>query len=375
MNTSLSPMRATLLRLAPAVLVFVALACTPAAEEGVPQAGPATDDLLALLPSDAFLVGWMDVDALRESSAGSAFLEDESGSDEDYEDLRRFTEATGIEMEDIHQAGFAGFEDVSEDTDAVVVAAARVDYEPARMTELLAERPTLTHGDRTLYELDESMWNDDEVETVAGDRPEPTPDDPATGEEVEAEEEQEPPYLVMLDAGTLLFGNERGVRASLDTIDADAASLRDNAALIEIIESASEGSQAWIVVTRDAWADQMEDVPAEGMPVPRSAIEGIERMTLSLGVQDGFMLRVIGLAGTEEDATLLADAVRGGLSMAKMMIQEQQPEIFSILDQGITVGAEGRELRLQVQLTEPQIEALRQFAEEQMPAEPGSGGS
>lgn len=381
----------TLLRSAAILLATALLACAPAAEG---PAGPATDDLLALLPGDAFFVGWADMDALRESTSGTAFLDEESPmSDEDYGDMQRLAEATGIEIEDIHQGAFAALGGTGDADDAVVVAVAKVDYEPARMTETLAERPTLTYRDRTLYELDQSMWSEeeDEAPTEEGEAtgqeegPGQVTEDPGqvtegAGQEGEQpgqpaeEEEEEPPYLVMLDAGTLLLGNEPGVRAALDTIDGDAGSVRDDAQMVEIIQGASAGSQAWMVVTRDAWSDQLEQMPEQGMPVPRSAVEGIEQMTVSLGVAEGFMLRVTGLAGTEEDAGLLADSLRGVVSMGKMMIQ-QQPEIFAILDEGITVDSTGREIRLEARLTDAQVEALRQFAEERMPEEAGTSGS
>jgi len=371
---NISPPRQPLMRLAPIVLVAT-MACVPGAEQaGVSESGPATDDLLTLLPGEAVFVGWADVDALRESSSGAALLDEDSQSDEDYEDLRWLAEATGIEMEDIHRAAFAGLGDVADDAEAQVVAAAKVDYDPNRMTETLADRPTLSYRDRTLYELDESMWNDGEDEESGGDHEGEDPagehEQDAAGEE-EDPGEQEPPYLVMLDADTLLLGNERGVKASLDTIDDEATSLRDNAPMVENIESASEGSQAWLVVMRDAWREQLGDMPEQGM-VSRSAIEGIELMTVSLGVEEGFMLRIAGMAATEEDAGLLADSLRGVVSMGKMMIQ-QEPEIFAILDEGITVSADGRELRLEARLTDAQLEALQQYAEEQMPAAEGAG--
>lgn len=375
--------RSKLPRSALVALAAFILACAPGAEEGIPDAGPATDDLLALLPADSVVVGWMDLDAVRESSSGAALFDQDPAppGQDGHEELQRLAEATGIEMQDIHSGAFAVPGGTLQEDEPVAVAIAKVDYEPARMTETLATRPTLSYRDRTLYELDESMWNDRDEQGASEEPAGQETGEAAGGQEAagdeqatEEEEDDDPPYLVMLDAGTLVLGNERGVRAALDTIAGEADSLRDNADMIEVIDGAAVASQAWLVVSREAWSQQLEDLPEGRMPVARSAIEGLERMTVSLGVDDGFMLRLTAVAGSEDDAGDLADALRGVVAMGKMMIQ-QEPELFAILDEGIDVGAEGREIRLEARLTDAQVEVLRQYAEERMPARQGSSGS
>ena len=98
--------------------------------------------------------------------------------------------------------------------------------------------------------------------------------------------------------------------------------------------------------------------------VPTNAVESIEVMTMSMRLGDGMTLRLAGVAASAEDAGLLAETLNGWVALGKIMLQQNQPEMFSILDRGITVGQDDRTVHIEARLTAADIEALRLMAEE-----------
>ena len=102
-------------------------------------------------------------------------------------------------------------------------------------------------------------------------------------------------------------------------------------------------------------------MPAQGLPT--AAIEDIQSLTFSMTMTDALSLRLTGVAGSAENAKLLSDSLLGLMSMGKMMLQQQQPGVFDILDRGITISSEDVEIQLEASLSGEDIQALRELAE------------
>ena len=85
---------------------------------------------------------------------------------------------------------------------------------------------------------------------------------------------------------------------------------------------------------------------------------------MSMRMGDGVTLRLAGVATTAEDAGLLADTLNGWTAMGKIMLQQSQPEMFDILDRGITVGRDDRTVHIEADLSAADIEALRSVMED-----------
>ena len=51
-------------------------------------------------------------------------------------------------------------------------------------------------------------------------------------------------------------------------------------------------------------------------------------------------------------------------AMGKMMLQQSQPELFGILDRGITIGQDDRTVHIEANLSAADIAVLRLMAEE-----------
>ena len=65
----------------------------------------------------------------------------------------------------------------------------------------------------------------------------------------------------------------------------------------------------------------------------------------------------------------------GILAMGRMMLQQQEPELFAIIDRGLSVGQDDRTVHIEATLTDADIEILQRMAEEQMPGSVVGSGS
>ena len=200
------------------------LACTPTTDQGDT---PGTRDLLDRLPQSSSVIGWIDFDAVRNSPVSASFLEDEDFMEnEDYEELQKIAEETGIDaIQDVHKIAIGVFSGADDDEGAIV---ANITYDEARLTSALSGRETTSYGGHTLYILDDDMFEEGEEEEGEHEEGEEAEHDEGTEPE-EDEEDEDPAYLVILDAETLLFGSEAGVHAALDVEAGDQPSVRANA--------------------------------------------------------------------------------------------------------------------------------------------------
>lgn len=351
--------------MAVAILILSACATAPSGEE--PQGEV---DLFAYLPGPASVVGWVDFDALRGSTLAMSYLEDEELIGEADEDLQEFIAKTGIDPRtDFKKIAMVAFDGKDGETEGVVVGS--VNFDRDRLMTSLADSPTLSYRDQTLYELELDAWestgDEDEGEETEGEEG----GEESEGEHgeiwVEGAEKAQPGYLVIIDDQTLMIGSETGVKFALDTAAGERPKVRDDSTMNEMIMSLPYDDQIWIVAADEAWAERLAEMPEEGaspVPIPLAAIEGIEVITLAMHMSDAMRLRLSGIAATEEDATMISQSMLGLLAMGKMMIQQAQPELFKIIDSGLLIDSDDRVINIEANLSAVDIAILRKLAEE-----------
>lgn len=100
--------------------------------------------------------------------------------------------------------------------------------------------------------------------------------------------------------------------------------------------------------------------------MPQIPVDRINAIIASARLTDGLGLRLRGRTGEEADAKLLGDSLNGMLAFGKMMLQSRSPEIFEILDRGVTAGSSGRDVTIRANLSMADLETLTEYAKSQV---------
>ncbi len=362
------------MRLSPALALALTVALVLSACATEPRVSePQGDvDLFAYLPGPASVVGWVDFDALRGSTLAMTYLQDEELIGEADEELQEFINKTGIDPRtDLKQIAMVAFDNEDGETEGVVVGA--VNFDRDRLLTALADSPTTSYRDHTIYELEPEEWEGMESEGEHGEEGEAEHGEEGDSEYgevwVEAEKEPQPGYLVIINDQTLMMGSETGVRFALDTAAGERPKVRDDSTTNDVIMGLPADDQIWLVADDEAWADELAEMPEEGaspVPIPLAAIEGVEVVTFAMHMSDAMRLRMSGIAATEEDATMISQSMLGLLAMGKMMIQQAQPDLFNIVDRGLLIDSDNRAINIEANLSAEDIATLRELAEEKV---------
>jgi len=364
----LAPRQSLLLALF-ACSVLLLSACSTAPEGAAPEGDV---DLFAYLPGPASVVGWVDFEALRDSTLAMSYLQDEELIGDADDDLQEFIAKTGVDPRtDIKQLAMVAFDGEDGETEGVVVGS--VNFDRDRLMTSLADSPTISHRDHTLYLLEQDDW-DTSGEEMEGEEAEGEHDSEEGEEEhgemgTEGAEETQPGYLVIINDQTLMIGSEIGVKFALDTAAGERPTARDDSTINEMIISLPVDDQIWVIAADEAWAEELAEMPEEGaspVPIPLAAIEGVEVVTFAMHMSDSMRLRLSGIAATEEDAAMISQSMLGLLAMGKMMIQQAQPELFNIIDRGLLIDSDHRVINIEANLSAEDIALLRELAEERV---------
>lgn len=374
MRNLISRIRNSAMRLSPALALALTVALVLSACATEPRVSePQGDvDLFAYLPGPASVVGWVDFDALRGSTLAMTYLQDEELIGEADEELQEFINKTGIDPRtDLKQIAMVAFDNEDGETEGVVVGT--VNFDRDRLLTALADSPTTSYRDHTIYELEPEEWEGMESEGEHGEEGEAEHGEEGDSEYgevwVEAEKEPQPGYLVIINDQTLMMGSETGVRFALDTAAGERPKVRDDSTTNDVIMGLPADDQIWLVADDEAWADELAEMPEEGaspVPIPLAAIEGVEVVTFAMHMSDAMRLRMSGIAATEEDATMISQSMLGLLAMGKMMIQQAQPDLFNIVDRGLLIDSDNRAINIEANLSAEDIATLRELAEEKV---------
>jgi len=337
------------------------LACTASVEtEGVTaQSVPLTDRL----PAGAAAIAFIDYRDIIDTMPPEDWTEYEEMFEdaEDYRSFERFAEVIGIDLrEDLGQLALAALPgDAGEEGEAVILVAATFDR--SRLESTLSGVETVSYEGQTLYPLREAWAAIEEAsgQPQAGEDPdEPSLDD-------------QPGFLAILDGGTVALGGEMALKAAIDVGAGRAEGLSSDPLMSELVAGIPADSQGWFVARRESWQDQMSGLGESGGMVPADALSSIETVTMSMRFAEGMRLSLAGITGTADDARLLAESLSGLIGLGKMMMQQEEPELFQILDRGIRVSSEERTILIEANLTRADLDALRRLGEERAGSQPG----
>jgi len=314
-------------------------------------------DLVAMLPSTATTIGFVDFAAIRETSAYE-FLRQNAGFG-DPDALERIIKETGIDpLTDLHRIAFISSDGFGtwDDKGAFLVLAT---FERARIEEALASIPAEEYSGRTLYQVGAMNRDQDEEEGESGD------DRMSVDLELDG-------WMTILSETVLAFGSSDSVRAIVDVADG-APSARDNSTLMALLEDVNTDAQVWLVSAQEGMFSDI--TPGAGSPIGQIGYDRINAMMLALDLSDGLSFRMRGRTPTEEDAKNLGDALNGMVALGKMMLQNNTPDVFEILDRGIETGSRGRDVTIDATLTIEDLRVLREYANSMIDSDQGQVGN
>jgi len=337
-------------------LLIPAAACAAAPDDEVGSETEASTenqgDLVAMLPSTATTIGFIDFAAIRETSAYE-FLKGEAGIG-DTDALEKIIAETGIDPRtDLHRIAFIssdGFGAWDEKGAFVVLAT----FDRARIADAVASAPTAEYSGRTLYQVG-AISNDDEE----GDEADVSVDVDVDG------------WMTILGDTVLAFGSDESIRAIVDVADG-APSARENDTLMGLLEDVNTDAQVWLVSAQEGMFSNI--TPEAGSPIGQIGYDRINAMMLALDLSDGLSFRMRGRTPAEEDAKNLGDALNGMVALGKMMLQSNNPGVFEILDRGIETGSRGRDVTIDAHLTMEDLRVLREYADTMIDSAQGQVG-
>ena len=320
-------------------------------------------DLMALIPATAASLGWFGMAELRQSPIFELATADDGLLEEGEKALDSMVRETGIDpLKDIDEIVFGGLVATDGQLHPVLIAAANFDRQG--LASALADRPSETYGDHTIYSVRDT---DDEPSEDVEDGNSDSGDD-SSGETAASSTVGR---LVILDDHTLVMGADLGVRQVLE-VAGGTASVRTNAAMMTLLEDVPAASQAWILFSKEAFEDHLSQLP-EGAPIPTQSLRNIEVLLVAAELSEEIRLEMRGRSSTPEDAKLLGDSISGLLAMGKMLLQSQEPELFAILDRAVRVESQTNEVSVHAHLTMDDLTTLRRFAEEQAASDEAAG--
>lgn len=336
-------------------------AAAPDGESGseTEAAAESQGDLVAMLPSAATTIGFVDFAAIRETPAYEFLKRDAGIGNPDA--FERIIEETGIDPRtDLHRIAFVSSDGFGtwDDKGAFLVLAT---FERERIEQALANVPVDEYSGRTLYQvgaMDRSGEEADEEEG-AGD------DSISVDLELDG-------WMIILSDTVLAFGSSDSVRAIIDVADG-APSARDNSTLMALLEDVNTNAQVWLISAQEGMFSDI--TPGEGSPIGQIGYDRINAVMLAIDLSDGLSLRMRGRTPAEEDAKNLGDALNGMVALGKMMLQSSSPGVFEILDRGIETGSRGRDVTIDATLTMDDLRVLREYADSMMNSDEGQIGN
>ena len=183
------------------------------------------------------------------------------------------------------------------------------------------------------------------------------------------EQKGESSSLAVLDTSTLLFGPTDRVRQVIKSRSEGETPLRQNEALLALVEGVKPGSTFWMVGDQGLLSNMPQGVPAPGMGGGGSAsmnLPPLQSLTVTGDVDPDLSLALTGVAADEASATKLADVLRGLVALVSLQAQ-QKPELQQLAS-AFSISTETTKVLVNARIPYELLEAL-QPKKEEAPAE------
>jgi hypothetical protein len=295
------------------VSLTIAVAMGWVATAMVPAAPVTIDDVsLKFIPSQTQAIVFVDVIALRNAPL---FMEALKGKNPDYPNkLDEFIRTTGFDPQrDLDRVTFAKLG--AKDGLAIV---------QGRFQKPKVEQFLKNEGARTESYLGHTIYRDTES------------------------------AYVLLD-NVVLTGEYDAVKKGVDQMQLPgSAPLRKE--LVAAIQSIEPGNQLWAV--GDLTVNDLGAVGVRGPAPVTEMLKTLKSGTYQMRIDTGLHARATGTFGDAESAQNLGDMARGMLSLMKVQMAKQRPDVTQLLS-GIQVNYTGTTVTLQIEESAEQLKMLK----------------
>ena len=299
-------------------LVTIFTSCEKVTQQ-IPQSMEAQ---LALLPTDANALGYVNVQKVHESDIVHAFLDSSHASPFGEKDYQEFVEATGLDVQkditDIYFAIKLG-ENRYEKNGLVVVNGK---FDPEKIIPYIEQEAKShslvksSYGDFTIYQLVE--------------------DDTVT--------------FAFVSNATLLVGSENNITAWLDKSSGKSGKTLNE--LIAQVNQIKYKDTAWFTMDASLIAEELKQKDIKKF----KSLESLRSLNLSIDLVEKFKFFGQSSFETSEQAELFYDAIKGFIAAGKLSTSDDR-EIVDILN-SITVDHEGEQVSIDIKFTQEEIETL-----------------
>ncbi len=174
--------------------------------------------------------------------------------------------------------------------------------------------------------------------------------------------------LAFLDDSALLFGSQAQVEAAVASRTRGEAPLRQNTALIALVEKVKPGSTFWMVGDQSLLAHLPATVPG-GAGGASLNLPALRSLTVTGDLDPQVSLSITGEAADEMAAKNLADIVRGAVALLSLQAQ-QKPELQQLAS-AVSVATDANKVLVAARFPYALIDALQAGHKPPAPAEAG----
>jgi hypothetical protein len=166
--------------------------------------------------------------------------------------------------------------------------------------------------------------------------------------------------LAFMADHTLLMGSAPALEATLEGHARGRQPLRENAALVALLEGVKPGSTVWMVGDQSLLAQLPRTVPAPGASPGTGGgvnLPALKSLTLTGDLEPQLAFEAVGEAADEPAARNLADLVRGFVALVSLQ-SSQKPELKDLAT-AISVASEANRVRVSARIPHELIESLQ----------------
>jgi hypothetical protein len=162
-----------------------------------------------------------------------------------------------------------------------------------------------------------------------------------------------------LDDNTLVMGTQASVEQTVVARAKGEAPLRNNAALLALLEGVKPGSTFWMVGDQTLLSNMPKAIPGPGGPGTSQSIElpALKSLTVTGDLDPQVSLDITGEAADEPAAKNLADVVRGFVALASLQAN-QKPELKQLAS-AISVTTEASRVHVAARVPYEVIDSLQ----------------